>query len=105
MSGGKVDQDFVRRLTAQVEQLAEDRVERNARIAELDERRAKAEDAYAAQVERNRRLEDALRFYSDGFAYITPGGWKRIWADAGATARAALSPTDSTQKGHTDGDN
>lgn len=43
------------------------------------------------------RLREALHFYSDGFAYLTPEGWKRIWRDGGQTARDALraegSPT------------
>lgn len=36
-------------------------------------------------------LRQALRFYSDGFAYLTPEGWKRIWRDGGVIAREALA--------------
>lgn len=44
-------------------------------------------EAAEAEVE---RLRTALRFYSDGFAYITPEGWQAIWRDGGQTARNAL---------------
>lgn len=61
----------------------------------LDHARELLADAVAERDSLRTELDaarEALRFYSDGFAYLTPEGWRTIWRDAGAVARAALTP-------------
>ena len=38
---------------------------------------------------------EALRFYSDGFAYMSKAGWQAIWKDAGEEARKGLAALDA----------
>ena len=64
----------------------------------------KANNALAAenvaQAERIKRLEEALRFYSNPGDYAAPqtgfvmGGENKLWSDCGTVARAALEPRD-----------